>query len=111
MKIPQFILLATAATGSLLLASPAVSAASPLMKERTTLVKYSDLDLSTAAGQEQFKKRVNRAVRRVCSMPHANTSFERNDQLACETRAKTAAMQKASQTIARHGGNVKVALD
>jgi UrcA family protein len=79
--------------------------------ERHRMVHYSDLDLSTETGQLKFKQRVNRAVRAVCAFPSVQTSAERADQLKCETRARTTAMRKAAQAIARYGGNVKVAVD
>jgi UrcA family protein len=79
--------------------------------ERSQKVAYSDLDLSTAKGQAKFKARVARAVHSVCAFPSAKTMQERLDRDRCEARAKTTAMRKVAQTIARHGGNVKVALD
>lgn len=88
------------------LAAPSLSAA-----DRHQTVEHDDLDLSTEAGQAKFKARIMRAVRNVCAFPQAKSSAERLDQQQCETRAKTSAMRKASQTIARRGGNVKVALD
>ena len=97
-------LVAAAAVATL--AAPSLSAA-----ERQKNVEYSDLDLSTQAGQAKFKKRIMTAVRNVCAFPTAKTSFERLDQQQCETRAKIAAMAKAAKTIARYGGSVKVALD
>ena len=79
--------------------------------ERQALVRHTDLDLSTEVGQAKFKQRVMRAVRNVCAFPSVKTLAQRQDQIQCEARAKTSAMQKAAQTIARHGGQVKVALD
>jgi UrcA family protein len=79
--------------------------------DRHKQVQYSDLDLSTLQGQEKFKTRVMRAVRSVCAFPSAKTAADRLDRDRCEARAKTSAMRKVGQTIARHGGNVKVALD
>lgn len=97
------ILLSVAAAG---LAVPSAMAG-----ERQTVVRHHDLDLSTEAGQTEYKARVMRAVRRVCALPTVETLAERQDRLQCETRAKTVAMRKAAQTIARNGGQVKVALD
>ncbi len=95
-----------AAAAAATLVAPSVSAA-----ERSQNVEHSDLDLSTESGQAAFKTRIMRAVRNVCAFPQARTSFERLDQLQCETRAKASAMSKAEKTIARYGGTVKVALD
>ncbi|RDV06058.1 UrcA family protein [Sphingorhabdus pulchriflava] len=79
--------------------------------ERTIEVHHTDLDLSTETGQAKFKQRVMRAVRNVCAFPPAKTIADYNDQKQCQTRAKTTAMRQAAQTIARNGGQVKVALD
>jgi UrcA family protein len=95
-----------AATAFTMIAAPSVSAA-----ERHQYVEYSDLDLSTQQGQDKFKSRIMRAVRNVCAFPQAKSAADRLDQQQCEARAKTVAMNKAAKTIARHGGNVKVALD
>lgn len=94
-----------------LLACSNVSAQTSHESVRTVEVHYTDLDLSTQAGQDKFKQRVLRAVRNVCAVPAAKTVAERADEQQCRARAKTAAMRKAGQTIARFGGNVKVALD
>lgn len=55
--------LALAATA--LLASPAFAANS---QSKTTQVSYSDLDLSTQAGQQELDKRLERAARSVCDL-------------------------------------------
>ena len=90
-----------------LIATPAFATTT----ERQIDVHHNDLDLSTEAGQAKLKQRVMRAVRNVCAFPSVKTIAERNDQKQCESRAKTTAMRKAAQTIARNGGQVKVALD
>jgi UrcA family protein len=94
-----------------LIAAVGLVAAPAHAGERQTLVHHTDLDLSTEVGQAKFKQRVMRAVRNVCAFPSAKTLAERQDQIQCEARAKTSAMRKAAQTIARNGGQVKVALD
>lgn len=95
-----------AAAAMVTFAAPSLQAA-----EKSVMVKYSDLDLSTESGQAAFKSRILRAVRNVCTFPSSKTAYERLDQFKCEARAKTAAMTKAEKTIARYGGTVKVALD
>lgn len=94
-----------------LLACSAASAQTTHQNVRTIEVKYSDLNLSTELGQDRFKQRVMRAVRNVCAYPEAKTAADRADEQQCRARAKTNAMRKAGQTIARYGGSVKVALD
>ena len=92
-------------------ASLSITPAFASATERTIEVHHTDLDLSTEAGQAKFKQRVMRAVRNVCAFPPAKSIAEYEDQKQCQTRAKTSAMRKAAQTIARNGGQVKVALD
>lgn len=94
-----------------LFACSAASAQTTSETVRTIEVRHSDLDLSTEVGQGEFKQRVLRAVRNVCAFPATKTAADRIDEQRCRTRAKTAAMRKAGATIARYGGNVKVALD
>ncbi|MCC6479202.1 UrcA family protein [Sphingorhabdus sp.] len=101
----RFTSLVAAATIAMVTA-PSLSAA-----DRHQTVEHHDLDLSTEAGQAKFKARIMRAVRNVCAFPQAKSAADRLDQQQCEVRAKTSAMRKASQTIARRGGNVKVAVD
>jgi UrcA family protein len=105
MANPRTAALTLAVMASVALVSPAHAG------ERTKRVQHSDLDLSTVQGQETFKARVLRAVRSVCSQPTARVAFERLDRQRCEAKSRATAMRKAEQTIARHGGNVKVALD
>jgi UrcA family protein len=96
----------------LVLAIAGLNTVSPAFaQERQREVSYSDLDLSTEAGQAQFKKRILRAVRNVCALPPAKTASEHADQAACETNAKSSAMRTAGKVIARYGSSVKVALD
>ncbi len=87
------------------------SATSVSAGERQRKVEYTDLDLSTSAGQRALKKRINSAVISVCAYPGARTSAERMDQKRCETRARTSAMRDTARAIAVRGGNVKVAID
>jgi UrcA family protein len=105
MATPHKAALTLAACAAIAMVSPAQA------MERNKRVQYSDLDLSTAQGQETFKSRTMRAVRSVCAFPSTRTAYERLDRDRCEARAKWKAMRSVEKTIARHGGNVKVALD
>jgi UrcA family protein len=93
------------------LATTTLLASTASATERQRTVQYSDLDLSTAAGQATLKKRVNSAVNNVCGFPSVETAADRLDRSRCEARARTSAMRKVAQTIARYGGDVKVAID
>jgi UrcA family protein len=105
MANPRTAALTLAVMASVALVSPAHAG------ERTKRVQYSDLDLSTVQGQERFKARVLRAVRSVCAQPNPKLAYERLDVKRCEAKSRATAMRKAEQTIARHGGSVKVAID
>lgn len=94
-----------------LLACSTASAQTSHESVRSVEVRHSDLNLSTQFGQDKFKQRVLRAVHNVCAYPAVKTAADRADEQQCRSRAKTAAMRKAGQTIARYGGSVKVALD
>ncbi len=82
-----FILLAApmALTG---LSVPA-SASEDDSERRTAIVKYGDLNLSTAKGREALSSRVKFAVRQVCgSRPHyRQTLAERAPAIQCEKSA------------------------
>lgn len=74
------IILAVAAAGVTLSASPAVAANN--VQRVTAPVSYSDLNLRAAAGREQLQARIEAAARRVCSQhvgqSLADTNFRRN---------------------------------
>lgn len=58
-------------------------------ERRTAVVKYGDLNLSTAKGREALTSRVKYAVRKVCnSRPHyRQTLAERAPAIQCEKSA------------------------
>ncbi|MFN0047401.1 MAG: UrcA family protein [Sphingorhabdus sp.] len=88
-----------------------VAISAPAMAETSTVeVKYSDLDLSTAKGQDRLKTRVKQAVKQVCVSPRAITISDRLDQMQCEKTAMTKAMPKAERQIASYMANRRVAL-
>jgi UrcA family protein len=98
--------------GMTALAAMLATAATPAMAGvRHQNVYFNDIDLSTSDGQVKFEKRIKSAVRRVCALPAARTTYEQHDRELCETRAMAAAKQKAGQVIARHGGGAKLARD
>lgn len=67
--------------GSLVFAAPA-SAEAPSKAPRSISVKYSDLDLAARGGQDELKRRVERAVKRVCA-----PSDDKQLRLVLEARA------------------------
>ena len=68
-------------------------------------VKYSDLDLSTAAGQAQLERRIDKAARSVCGVDDVITGSRvpSNEARLCleETRARVHA--QVAQAISREG--------
>lgn len=76
----RFDLAALAATLTLAL-SPTVATADPDRRSLTTRVTIHDLDLGTAAGQMQFRRRVDHAAALACG---TGTDFrDRLDVLRC----------------------------
>lgn len=57
---------------------------------RTAVVRYSDLNLASAAGQAELDRRVDNAARRVCSenAPSANRLEDRGDQHRCKAEVR-----------------------
>jgi UrcA family protein len=93
-----------------LLAASALAISAPASADwKSKEVRHSDLDLSTAQGQERLKTRVKQAVKQVCGSPRAITLKERSDQNRCVTDAMARAMPKAEQTIAAYKQNRQLA--
>lgn len=64
-------------------------AASPALAQSTTL-RYSDLDLSSAAGQAELERRIDAAVRQVCR-PEVTTGtriVDRDELERCEQEVR-----------------------
>ena len=78
--------LAFAATVGLF-AIPGSASAEPSGK--SVAVRYADLDLNTAAGQQQLERRIQRAARQVCAIDETNTGtrIRSRDATACYDQA------------------------
>ena len=76
--------------------------------ERTAVVEYSDLDLTSEDGKATFKGRIRGAVRKVCGSYDATSLFDQQDHGNCMTEAKLSA-SRASVTIlaAAEAGTLK----
>jgi UrcA family protein len=86
-----------------MLAASALAISSPAMAERKTKeVRYEDLDLSTAKGQERLMTRIKQAVKQVCASPQPITLKERVDQASCKKDAIAHASPKAERAIAAY---------
>ncbi len=76
--------------------------------ERTAVVEYGDLDLTSEDGKATFKGRIRGAVRKVCGSYDATSLFDKQDQGNCMDEAKLSA-SRASVTIlaAAEAGTLK----
>lgn len=93
------------------LAASALTVSTPAMADwKSKEVRYEDLDLSTANGQQRLKDRIKRTVKQVCRSPRAVTLDERADQHNCEKDSIARAMPKAEQTIAAYIENRRFAM-
>jgi UrcA family protein len=92
------------------LAASALAISTPAMADwKHQEVQYSDLDLSSANGQQRFKSRVKMAVKQVCASPRAFNLAERADQSKCEKESMARAMPKAEKAIAAYIENRRFA--
>lgn len=89
--------------------SPAQTSANPEVLVQHRMVKYADLDLSTAAGQSKFDARLRRAAAAVCENnagPHPLA--EAMESRRCYRNAIQSA-QRAMADRGAHFSTVKVA--
>lgn len=77
----------------------AASAPLPSSDERSTKVAYSDLDLSSAHGQAALQRRIDGAVRRVCSDPNSRSLHDVAEKQACESHARLEAANGVSNLL------------
>jgi UrcA family protein len=68
-------------------------------------VKYSDLDLSTQAGQQKLERRIDSAAREACGMDEVRTGrfTPSTAQRQCYQQTKASVGEQVAQAIA--GGN------
>jgi len=93
MKIASLIMALSAVT----LAVPAAAAAEPQLK-----VKYSDLDLSTEAGQATLNRRIDQSARQLCGRGvSTGTILSSGRAKDCYERARTSAHQMIAERVAR----------
>lgn len=100
-------LIAAGLSGLVFAAQPAF--ANPEMVVQHKLVTYSDLDLSTAAGQATFDARLRRAASSVCESNYGpHPLAESMEARRCYRNALQSA-QRAMADRTVHHGSVKVA--
>ncbi|MYL96585.1 UrcA family protein [Novosphingobium sp. FGD1] len=93
-KTTVFVAAAVCTVG--LFSAPA-SFAAPLTSSRE--VRYNDLDLATAGGQEQLQSRIRKAARTVCSSrPSTGTRLEPVDRV-CFAQAMSQVREQVASAI------------
>lgn len=98
MRYPALLAAALAATA---VAAPAVAAET----SASVAVKYSDLDLSTKAGQEALENRIDKAARSACGMDDANTGSRVRSREAreCYQQTRATVHERVARMTARGG--------
>ena len=93
------------------LAAPAAAATDDEGERRTTIVRYDDLNLSTAEGRESLTTRVKYAVQKVCgSRPHYRQPLhERAIAIRCEKSAMADADVKLAELFNANGARYAAA--
>ena len=89
-------ILAAAAAAATVFAVPAVA-------EGSASVKYSDLDLTTKAGQAKLERRIDSAAREACGMDRVQTGrfTPSTAQRECYQKTKASVGEQVAQMIAR----------
>jgi len=85
------------------------AATTPTIETATQIVEYSDLDLSTAKGQERLETRIKSAVRSVCRERDARSIVEQRLVKQCKLAATSAAMRDAKVVVANYQQNRRMA--
>ena len=97
MRHPAFLAVAAGALGL------ATTFAVPASAE-TVLVRYSDLDLTTKAGQNRLERRIDSAAREACNMSELYTGHYTppTDHHKYYQQAKAGAHKQVAEAIANH---------
>jgi len=84
----------------------ALAVAAPAAAQSAVAVRYSDLDLSTTAGQAQLERRIHNAAREVCGMNEVTVGTRLNSTASqrCLAETKTRLHDQVAATIARENG-------
>jgi UrcA family protein len=91
--------IAFAATIGLFALPDAVSAAST---GQSVMVRFADLDLSTATGQQKLERRIERAARQVCGLDEERTGSRvpSTDASACYRQALRSVRSSVANAVA-----------
>lgn len=97
----------TLASATTLIAAMAISigpaAARDADQRPSKGVSFSDLDLSTAAGQRRLEARIDRAVRKICGADRAITGsrITSREAMACYRQALASTRERVAEAVAR----------
>lgn len=87
----------------------AMPAQADLGAPRSVAVSYSDLDLKTATGQDQLKKRIAYAAEVVCGSADTLSYYSKKSIAGCRDRAVAGAQQGMVEVFAQAGSTIRVA--
>lgn len=104
MASSKLILLSLSVASTLMATAPAIAG------EKSRVVRYSDLDLSSPAGRDRLQLRIKNAVKQVCGSAPAFTSKEREDLKNCETTAYRNASPQSARVIAAYMDKKRIAM-
>jgi len=94
-------------------AAAAAFAAMPAHAElgapRSVAVSYTDLDLKTATGQNQLRKRIAFAAELVCGPADTLSYHSKKSVAGCRDRAVAGAQQGMVEVFAQAGSTIRVA--
>ncbi len=99
----------TAALSSAAIFSSAAMAMPQSSARISQSVPYSDLDLSSEAGQKTLASRIKSAVRSVCGQPGSRDLKARQLHQNCKTDAARRAAIKSGNVIALYSGDRRMA--
>ena len=69
-------------------------------EQRSELVRYGDLDLTSPSGQRTFDRRIEQAINRVCDRGDVNDLQSAMDERRCRSDARAAAHAQRSRAVA-----------
>ncbi|MEP2735296.1 MAG: UrcA family protein [Erythrobacter sp.] len=101
--------LTAVALGAALIAAPAFAGTpAPQSGAQSAAIYYADLNLDTAAGQEQLERRIDAAARKVCNVGkhRTGTRIPSAGSKACFAKARQSARSQMASVISetRRGG-------
>ena len=98
--------LTAAALGAALIAAPAIAGtnAATSGSGQSIKVQYADLNLATAAGQEQLSRRIDSAARKVCKVGEhrTGTRIQSSERKECYAKARQSARSQMASMVSEN---------